>query len=60
MRDVESSIPATGYADGVRSPTSTRSEEPRVVVNVILVILLLGLVGLGGWFVIRALGSRRR
>jgi hypothetical protein len=29
-------------------------------VNVILVILLLALVGLGGWFVIRALGSGRR
>ena len=32
----------------------------RVVVKVILVILLLGLVGLGGWFVIRALNGRRR
>jgi len=31
-----------------------------VLVNVILVILLLGFVGLGGWFVVRALGSRRR
>ena len=31
-----------------------------MLVNAILVILLLGLVGLGGWFVIRALGSRRR
>jgi len=31
-----------------------------MVVNVILVILLLALVGLGGWFVIRAAGGRRR
>ncbi len=28
--------------------------------NFILVILLLALLGLGGWFVIRALGGRRR
>jgi hypothetical protein len=31
-----------------------------VVVNVILVIVLLGLIGLGGWFFIRALSGRRR
>jgi len=31
-----------------------------MLVNVILVIVLLGLAGLGGWFVIRALGGRRR
>ena len=38
-----------------------RSEEGcDVVVEVILVILLLGLVGLGGWFVVRVLGGRRR
>jgi hypothetical protein len=29
-------------------------------VNVILVILLLALAGLGGWFVVRAVGGRRR
>lgn len=32
----------------------------RVLVKLILVLLLLGLVGLGGWFVIRAAGGRRR
>jgi hypothetical protein len=32
----------------------------RVVVNVILVVVLLALVGLGGWFVIRAVSGRRR
>jgi hypothetical protein len=31
-----------------------------VLVEVILVIVLLALAGLGGWFVIRALGGRRR
>ena len=31
-----------------------------MLVNVILVIVLLGLAGLGGWFVIRALSGRRR
>jgi hypothetical protein len=30
-----------------------------VLVDVILVVLLLALAGLGGWFVIRALGGRR-
>jgi hypothetical protein len=30
------------------------------MVNVILVILLLALAGLGGWFVVRAVGGRRR
>jgi hypothetical protein len=32
----------------------------RVLGNIILVLVLLGLLGLGGWFVIRALGGRRR
>jgi len=32
----------------------------RVLVNAILVIVLLALVGLGGWFVVRALSGRRR
>jgi hypothetical protein len=32
----------------------------RVVVKVILVVVLLALVGLGGWFVIRAVSGRRR
>jgi hypothetical protein len=31
-----------------------------MLANAIWVILVLGLVGLGGWFVIRALSSRRR
>ena len=31
-----------------------------MVVNVILVIVLLGLLGLGAWFFIRALSGRRR
>jgi hypothetical protein len=31
-----------------------------VLVDVILVVLLLALAGLGGWFVIRALSGRRR
>ncbi len=31
-----------------------------MLMNAIWIILLLGLVGLGGWFVIRALSSRRR
>jgi hypothetical protein len=31
-----------------------------VLVNVILVILLLALAGLGGWFLIRASRGRRR
>ena len=31
-----------------------------MLVDVILVILLLVLAGLGGWFVVRALGGRRR
>jgi len=44
----------------VGSTKPTRSEEQRVVVNAILVILLLGFVGLGAWFLIRASGGRRR
>jgi hypothetical protein len=32
----------------------------RVVVKLILVLLLLAMVGLGGWFVIRVLSGRRR
>jgi hypothetical protein len=31
-----------------------------VVVDVILVLVLLALAGLGGWFVVRAVGGRRR
>jgi hypothetical protein len=31
-----------------------------VFVDIILVILLLALAGLGGWFVIRAFSGRRR
>jgi hypothetical protein len=31
-----------------------------MLVNAILVVLLLALVGLGGWFVVRALSSRSR
>jgi len=31
-----------------------------VLVEIILVVLLLALAGLGGWFVIRALSGRRR
>jgi hypothetical protein len=31
-----------------------------VLVEIILVIVLLALAGLGGWFVIRAAGGRRR
>jgi len=31
-----------------------------VLVKVILVIVLLALAGLGGWFVIRGLSGRRR
>ena len=31
-----------------------------VVVTVILVVVLLGLAGLGVWFVVRVLGGRRR
>jgi hypothetical protein len=31
-----------------------------VVVNVILVIVLLAFLGIGVWFVTRALGGRRR
>jgi hypothetical protein len=31
-----------------------------VLVDIILVLLLLGLAGLGGWFVIRGLSGRRR
>jgi hypothetical protein len=31
-----------------------------VLVNIILVIALLALAGLGGWFVIRASSGRRR
>jgi hypothetical protein len=34
--------------------------DARVVVQIILVIVLLALAGLGGWFVVRALGGRRR
>jgi hypothetical protein len=30
-----------------------------VLVDAILVILLLALAGLGGWFLLRALGTRR-
>jgi hypothetical protein len=45
--------------DGLYEPQSTRG-GCAVVGTFILVIVLLALVGLGGWFVIRALGSRRR
>ena len=31
-----------------------------MLVNVILILVLLALVGLGGWFFIRALSGRRR
>jgi len=31
-----------------------------MLVTVILVLVLLALAGLGGWFVIRAVGGRRR
>jgi hypothetical protein len=31
-----------------------------VLVDIILVLLLLSLAGLGGWFVIRGLSGRRR
>jgi hypothetical protein len=31
-----------------------------VLAEIILVVLLLALAGLGGWFVIRALSGRRR
>ena len=31
-----------------------------MLVNAIWAIVLIGLVGLGGWFVVRALSSRRR
>src|SRR3954454_9802367 len=32
----------------------------RVLVKLILVVALLALVGLGGWFIVGALGGRRR
>ena len=31
-----------------------------MLMTVILVLVLIALAGLGGWFVIRALGGRRR
>ena len=31
-----------------------------MLVNIILVLLLLGFVGLGAWFVVRAVSGRRR
>jgi hypothetical protein len=40
--------------------TELDQRRMRVLGNIILVLVLLGLLGLGGWFVIRALGGRRR
>ncbi len=31
-----------------------------MLLNVILVLLLIALAGAGGWFVVRAVGGRRR
>jgi hypothetical protein len=31
-----------------------------MLITVILALLLIALAGLGGWFVVRALGGRRR